>query len=141
MYVVCARVDVVATKLGIILSFSFSSSFFLLPSTYFSPRRGLPRKLKFGGWPNLTLTSRFSQKKNGVRDPPPQKKIPNSTNYFFTNSISFKNKKNDLKKLRKKNLKNYFFSISSKNKKIKKFAPPPKKTLPKKISKNNFFSI
>ena len=33
---------------GIILS-SFSFFFFLLPSTYFSPRRGLPRKLKFGG--------------------------------------------------------------------------------------------
>ena len=36
-----ARADVVATKLGIIL--------FLFPSTYFSPRRGFPRKLKFGG--------------------------------------------------------------------------------------------
>ena len=47
-HVVHARADVVATKLGIIL---LSSSFFLsfFPSTYFSPRRGLPRKLKFGG--------------------------------------------------------------------------------------------
>ena len=36
--------DVVAIKLGIILS-----SFSFFPSTYFSPRRGLPRKLKFGG--------------------------------------------------------------------------------------------
>ena len=41
--VVCTWVDVVAIKLGIILSFSF------FPSTYFSPRRGLPRKLKYGG--------------------------------------------------------------------------------------------
>ena len=35
--VVRALVDVVATKLGIILL-----SFFLLPSTYFPPRRDLP---------------------------------------------------------------------------------------------------
>ena len=69
-HVVCARADIVAT--GIILSFSF---FFFFPSTYFSSRRGLPRKLKFGGWPNLTLTRRFSQKKNGVRDPPPNRHI------------------------------------------------------------------
>ena len=42
-HVVRGRANVVATKLGIILSF------FFFPSTYFSPRRGLPRKLKFGG--------------------------------------------------------------------------------------------
>ena len=39
--VVRARADVVTAKL--ILSFSF-----FFPSTYFSPRRGFPRKLKFG---------------------------------------------------------------------------------------------
>ena len=39
-----ALVDVVATKLGIVL---LSFSFFLLPSTYFSPRRGLPTILNF----------------------------------------------------------------------------------------------
>ena len=44
-----ARADVVATKLGIILLLFLSFFFFLIPSTYFSPRRGLPRKLKFGG--------------------------------------------------------------------------------------------
>ena len=38
LHVVRVRADVVATKLGIILSFFF-----------FSPTRGLPRKLKFGG--------------------------------------------------------------------------------------------
>ena len=76
-----AGADVVATKLGIILLLSF---FFFLPCTYFSPRRGLPRKLKFGGWPNLTLTRRFSPKKNG-EGTPPQKKI--SKNYFFSISI------------------------------------------------------
>ena len=47
LHVVRARVDVVAAKLGIIILSSSSFSFF--PSTYFSPRRGLPRKLKFGG--------------------------------------------------------------------------------------------
>ena len=41
MHVVCARVDVVATKLGIILLP------FFLPSTYFSPRMGLPTILNF----------------------------------------------------------------------------------------------
>ena len=40
--IVRARADVVASKLGIIL-------LLFLPSMYFSPRRGLPRKLKFGG--------------------------------------------------------------------------------------------
>ena len=34
----------------------------------------------------MTLTRRFAQKKNGLRDPPPQKII--SKNYFFSNSIS-----------------------------------------------------
>ena len=51
--VVCALADVVATKLGIILLFL---SFFL-PSTYFSPRRGLPMIfacLSNGGEPPFT---------------------------------------------------------------------------------------
>ena len=39
--VVCALADVVATKLGIILLFSF------FPTTNFSPRRGLPTILNF----------------------------------------------------------------------------------------------
>ena len=47
--VVHARADVVATKLGNLLSFFLLISFFFFPSTYFSSRRGLPRKLKFGG--------------------------------------------------------------------------------------------
>ena len=54
-----AGVEVVATKLGIILLFLLFLSSFFFPCTYFSPRRGLPRKLKFGGWPYLTLTRRF----------------------------------------------------------------------------------
>ena len=76
----------VATKLGIVLSFffffflSFFLSFhvlgiihlFLFPRTYFSPRLDLPRKLKFGGSPNLTLTRRFAQKRWG-KGPPPKK--------------------------------------------------------------------
>ena len=83
-----ARADVMATKLGIILSFFFFFflSFFFFPSTYFSPRRGLPRKLKFGGSPNLTLTRRFSPKKNG-EGTPPQKKLFQKI-IFFSNSIS-----------------------------------------------------
>ena len=48
--VVLALADVVATKLGIILLLSFFLLLFsFFPSTIFSPRRGLPRKLKFGG--------------------------------------------------------------------------------------------
>ena len=43
MNVVCVLADVVATKLDIILLFSFS----FFPSTYFSPRRGLPRIFEF----------------------------------------------------------------------------------------------
>ena len=46
--IVRAGAEVVATKLGIILSL-FLLSFFFFPSTYFSPRRGLPMKLKFKG--------------------------------------------------------------------------------------------
>ena len=40
-----ARADVVATKLGFILSSTFFLFFF--PSIYFSPRRGLPMILNF----------------------------------------------------------------------------------------------
>ena len=38
----------------------------------------------------MTLTRRFAQKKNGVRDPPPKKII--SKHYFFSISISPKKK-------------------------------------------------
>ena len=46
--VVRALADILATKLGNIFFFFFFF-FFFVPSMYFSPRRGLPRKLKFGG--------------------------------------------------------------------------------------------
>ena len=46
-HVVHARADIVATKLGIILSSSFFLLSFFFPSTYFSPRRGLPMSAKF----------------------------------------------------------------------------------------------
>ena len=80
---------------------------------------------------------------------------PPKKNYFFSISISPKNKKNWLKKCQKKfprpqkNVNKLFFSISISNKKklnwlnkFQKKLPPPKKSPhPKKISKNYFFNL